>query len=426
MAGANNEMLKSFKHEWINHINTELLPFWFDRAMDRKNGGFITQFDRQGNDAGTDEKSIIAQARMTYAISAAARAGFDSERTLEFARHGAKYLTQKMWDNEHGGFYWMTDRAGRVTIDKKIAYGQSFGIYALSEYYLASGDEAGKDYAVKAFETLLAKAADIRFGGFFEMFSRDWTLAGPGVEGGDRKTLDVHMHLMEAFTTLLEATGLDAVRRRLEEVISLLTTVIYSPETGAGKPQFRADWKNAPQIKFNIIWGWDRFQDGGAKANAEDNFSYGHDMEFMWLLLEALRILKTGHEPYEKLFRSILNHVLNYGIDHEYGGVYVEGPLDGPAHDLEKEFWQQAETLIGLLDAYRLFKDERIIEAYSLVHRFVFDEMIAHDVGEWLPLLERDGTPIWTHMGTSWKINYHTLRCAIMCVKRIDSLLSLE
>jgi len=56
----------------------------------------------------------------------------------------------------------------------------------------------------------------------------------------------------------------------------------------------------------------------------------------------------------------------------------------------------------------------------------VFDKMIAHDVGEWLPLLERDGTPIWTHMGTSWKINYHTLRSAIMCIKRIDSLIGIK
>jgi mannobiose 2-epimerase len=83
---------------------------------------------------------------MTYARSAAARAGYEMERALEFARHGAKYLVEKMWDEKHGGFYWMTDRKGRVTIDRKIAYGQSFGIYAMSEYYLATGDETGDEF----------------------------------------------------------------------------------------------------------------------------------------------------------------------------------------------------------------------------------------------------------------------------------------
>ncbi len=417
------QKLQSYKEEWNSHINNELLPFWFDRAMDKERGGFITQFERNGKDAGTDEKSLIAQARMTYAMSAAARAGYQIERTLEFAHHGAKYLISRMWDNSNGGFFWMTDRSGNVTIDKKIVYGQSFGIYALSEYYLATNDKLALEFAKKAFELLLSNAADIRYGGFFEMFSNDWVLAGPGSAGGDRKTLDVHMHLMESFTTLYKATNLDSVRRRLEEIISLLTKVIYSPRTGVGKPQFAENWKPAPQIKFDVIWGWDRFQGEGFKANADDNFSYGHDMEFLWLLLEALRSLNADVGKYKKLLKAIAGHVLAYGIDHEYGGVYVEGPLDGPAHDLQKEFWQQAESLIGLLDCHMLFNEEGFLEAYEAVHRFVFDKMIAHDIGEWLPLLERDGKPIWTHMGTSWKINYHTLRCAINCIKRIDALI---
>jgi mannose 2-epimerase len=197
----------------------------------------------------------------------------------------------------------------------------------------------------------LANATDVRYGGFFEMFSNDWVLAGPGPAGGDRKTLDVHMHLMEAFATLYEATNLNSVRRRLEEIVLLLTKVIYSPKTGAGKPQFTRNWKPAKQIKFDIIWGWDRFQKEGVKVNTDDNFSYGHDMEFLWLLLEALNALKADIGLYKKILQAITNHVLNYRIDYEYGGVYVEDPLVGPAHDLQKEFWQQAETLIGLLDS---------------------------------------------------------------------------
>jgi mannose 2-epimerase len=120
------QKLQSYKKEWKNHINNELLPFWFERAMDKKRGGFITQFDRNGDDVGTDEKSLIAQARMTYSMSVAARAGYQTDRALEFAHHGAKYLIGKMWDNTNGGFFWMTNRNGNVTIDKKIAYGQSF------------------------------------------------------------------------------------------------------------------------------------------------------------------------------------------------------------------------------------------------------------------------------------------------------------
>jgi hypothetical protein len=33
------------------------------------------------------------------------------------------------------------------------------------------------------------------------------------------------------------------------------------------------------------------------------------------------------------------------------------------------------------------------------------------------------GEPIWTHMGHSWKINYHTVRSMVQAVQRLDSLL---
>jgi len=41
---------------------------------------------------------------------------------------------------------------------------------------------------------------------------------------------------------------------------------------------------------------------------------------------------------------------------------------------------------------------EKYWQAYQNVHRFVFDKMIHHKVGEWWLLLTRHGEPIWTHM----------------------------
>jgi mannobiose 2-epimerase len=47
----------------------------------------------------------------------------------------------------------------------------------------------------------------------------NWTVSKPGFEGGDRKSLDAHMHLMESFTTLYEASGTDVHRRKLLEIV---------------------------------------------------------------------------------------------------------------------------------------------------------------------------------------------------------------
>lgn len=418
----NKQELIQLKNEAKNHLVKELLPFWTSRMIDEKNGGYITHFDKMGNDTGEDEKSLIAQTRCLYTLSSAHRAGYGNGKLAELARHGVDFLIEKMWDKEHGGFFWMLDRKGNVKIDQKIIYGHSFAIYSLSEYTLATGDKRGIEYAEKVFDLLQKYCVDSMYGGYWEMFLRDWTLCGPDSQGGDRKTLDVHMHLMEAFTTLYECTGQDVHRRKLLEVIDLLLHRFIHPQYKTGIPQFYRDWSVAPQIKFDIIWGWDRFSEDGQKGNATDNTCYGHNAEFAWLLNHALEILKDDPKNFLDLFRTIYDHIIDNGIDYEFGGVFVEGPHSGGVYDHEKEFWQQAEVLIGLLDAVILLGDEKYLEAYKNVHRFVFDKVINKGVGEWYPLLTRRGEPIWTHMGHSWKINYHTVRAMIQSIKRMELL----
>ena len=414
------------RDEAHRHLTGELLPFWLTRCRDDVHGGFITHFDRHGSDTGEDQKSLIAQTRTIFTMASAHRAGYGGGVCADFARHGVDFLLARMWDPQGGGFYWTVDRRGAVQRDEKILYGLSFAIYALSEYTLATGDDRGLEYAQRTFDLVQRHCADPVYGGYFEMFGRDWQRCGPGSAGGDRKTLDVHMHLMEAFTTLYECSRDAAHRRALLEDIEILTRRVLHPEHATGIPQFWADWRVAPQIRFDVVWGWDRFVEGGKKPHADDNTSYGHNVEFAWLLLHALAMIGEQSEPYHGLIRKQLDHAVAAGIDREYGGVYVEGPHDGgPAYDTEKEFWQQAETLIGMLDGCLLFGGDSYWTAYERVHRFVFDKVVNPEAGEWWPLLSRDGnTPIWTHMAHSWKVNYHSVRSMIQSIVRLDRLMA--
>jgi len=420
--GIDRDQVSACLDECKKHFTTELLPFWLDRCKDDANGGFITHFDKDGKDTGEDEKSALAQLRTVYSMSAAHRAGFGGGRCAEYARHGVDFLIEKVWDKQHGGFYWTTNRKGEVAIDKKIMYGLSFGMYAMAEYTLATGDPRGQEYAEKTFDLVKKYAADTMYGGYFEMFERNWDLCGPGPQGGDRKTLDVHMHLMEAFTTLYECTGKSIHRRTLLEDIDLLFTRILHPKYATGIPQFTVDWKVAPQIKFDIVWGWDRFAEGGAKPNAEDNTSAGHNVEFAWLLAHATDVLGGHWDQCKGVIKKAMDHGRDNGIDPEFGGVYTEGPHAGGVYDMEKEFWQQAEVMIGMLEGCLRFGPAEYWPSYLNVHRFVFDKMIHHPVGEWWPLTTREGQPIWTHMSHSWKVNYHTIRCMIECIRRLKKL----
>jgi len=417
--------IADWKKEMTEHLTNELLPFWTSRCWDEEWGGFRTQFGAKGEDTGVDEKSLLAHMRTIYSLSLAADHGFDKDGICrDLAGRGVKHAIDHYWDPVYGGFYWLFDRKNKVLIDKKILYGHSFAIYALATYSKVFDDPLALHYAEACFDLLQKYAAETTYGGYLEMFERDWKLCGPDSQGGDRKTLDVHMHLMEAFTALYAASGKEIHRRKLEEIIEILMVKILHPTYRTGIPQFFRNWKIAPQIKFDIIWGWDRFSEGDAqKPNALDNTSYGHNVEFFWLLLEALRIMNADPKPYLSTFHAILEHALAHGVDRQYGGIYVEGSHDGSkVYDMAKEFWQQAEFLTGMLDAYLFYGEERYLDVYENVHRFVMDKMIRHDIGEWLPLLEREGKPIWTHMSHSWKVNYHTIRAAVLSIDRLEKI----
>ena len=408
--------------QWLaevqDHLRDELLPFWRAHGLDTKHGGFLTYFDAQGRPTGETVKTLVCQTRMIYTFSSIHRAGLDDGKFLEMAQNGVEFLIERFWDDTHAGWYWTTDQDGTPLNQSKLAYGHSFAMYALSEYGMASGDLRGMEWAVRTFETFQTFAADNHHGGYYEFFERDWSKKKPGAYGGDRKSFDVHMHLMEAYTNLYEASGAQIYRDKTKEMIALLFDRIIHPEFGTGVAQFLPDWTEQRAIIFRDVWGSDR-DVGENEGRPLNNTSFGHNVEFAWLLKHTIDILGLDLDDYRERLRKLYDHCVAYGIDYERGGVYCEGPHDGPARERNKEFWQQAECLVGMLDAYLVFKDDRYLEAYEKVHRFVMDYVINHEVGEWYPLFDECNNRLWDYMGHAWKINYHTVRSMIQSERRL-------
>lgn len=402
------------------YLHNQLLPFWLDNSIDREFGGFLSYFDRDGKPTGKTDKTLICQLRMIYTMSHSHRNGLGGGQCLSAAQQGVDFVTKHFWDRSHGGWYWISDRSGRIIKDSKIMYGQSFGVYALAEYGLASGDPRGREYAEMTFDVIQRSAADCQYGGYWEMFHRDWSLKAGGVYGGDRKTLDVHMHLMEAYTTLYELTGTPSHRRKLEQVIDLLVYKMMHPRFGTGIAQFDAQLNPLRAILFQDVWGSDRAAE--EEARPLNNTNYGHNIEFCWLLKLALDTLKNDITPYLDVIRKNVDQAHEYGVDWEYGGIFVEGPNDGPALQTLKEFWQQAEALTGFLDAVLIFQERKYWDAFVNTFDFVWNKNINHNVGEWYALLERDGRVKWDYLGHEWKISYHTVRAVIETIARLKQI----
>ena len=405
-----------------SYLRGTLLPFWLDRAPDPEYGGFLSYFDRYGRATGETTKTFLMQIRMLYTLSSTHRFGYGGGRCAELARSGARFIADHYWDARYGGWYWIADRSGNPTVLDKVGYGQCFGIYAFSEYYLATGDPLGKEMALRSYDAVCRHMADTRFGGYLELLTRDWQPQPGGAYGGDRKSLDVHMHMMEALTSFYAMTGLPSHRRRLLEVIDLILSRMLNPENGLGWIQFTYDFQPLQRIIFATEWGRDAHPAEGSAAPM-DQTSPGHNVELAWLLLHAADELSVPRERYAAVVRPLFDHCVKYGIDATYGGVYADTPMACPTTQTEKQFWQQAEVLIGMLDAYALFQDETYWQAFRNIYDFLFDKMVVMPAGgEWYERVSREGQPLDTALGHAWKINYHSVRSMVQTILRLRAL----
>jgi hypothetical protein len=166
---------------------------------------------------------------------------------------------------------------------------------------LATGDERGLDYAERTFDLLQRYCVDAARGGFYENLEPDWQLSPSGFCAGDRKSLDIHMHLLECLTVLAQASGKEIHRRRLEEVIHVILTHMIDPAHGCGGNQYDLAFNPIPAIAIRRTFNAER--EGELVAAPTDTTSYGHNIELAWLLVRAGEILgKPRHTPIWVLF----------------------------------------------------------------------------------------------------------------------------
>lgn len=415
------EQLQRAYEEIKKHVDGEMLPFWETRGVDETFGGYLVCYDENGVAKEREDKYIVTQTRMIWAYSYYARK-YGKKEYLPKAKQGVEFFIRCFWDEEYGGWYWKTTREGKVLDNGKVVYGQTFAIYALAEYTLASGDPIGLMYAEKTFDLLQKYCADTRYGGYFENLERDFTLAEPGFAAGDLKSLDIHMHTLEAFTTLYECSGKEIHKRKLLEVIGVILDHMVNQEIGCGYNQFDIRFNRKPAINIRRTWNAER-ETGEVIDTPQDTTSYGHNMELAWLLRRAAEVMGDSQGTYDVLCKKLVDHGLKYGFDQERGGVYRDGPHQGAPLVRDKEWWQNCESLVGLLDTYEVTKEDVYLQAFLKNWEFDNTHMIHHEVGEWYQLLAEDGGVLVALMGNPWKAMYHTGRAMLECVLRLEKIL---
>ena len=385
----------------MNNLQTQVLAKWFPAAINREQGGFDQNFAYDWSKLPGSERSIVYQSRLTWtAAQAALRLPGEEFIYRNFARHGIEALSKQMWDAQNGGFYWQVDGGVADRQGEKHVYGNAFAIYALSAAYRATKDPSALRLAQQDF-FWLEHAHDAKNKGYFEALRRDGTpiLAPVSDEQmsdyiGTRygyKSMNTHIHLLEAYGALYEVWPEPKLKTRLNELFELVRDKI-AVEPGALNQYFTLDWRPIP---------------------AED--SYGHDIETAYLLTEAAHILGRDNDPKAKrAARMLVDHTLDVAFDKELGGIANDGGVFGGIHNPDKVWWSQAEALNALLLMHELYgtgpnADPRYWQAFLKQWNFIRQYQIDPVNGGWFSYVKADGTPPEATRVKSdrWTESYH-------------------
>jgi cellobiose epimerase len=396
------KILMEYQRE-MHHELDNILTYWKEHTPDLLNGGFIGKIDHDNKAYPEAPKGSVLNCRILWAFSAAYQLTHNREH-LEMATRAYEYISRFFLDATYGGVYWTVDHKGTPLDTKKQIYALAFAVYGISEFYKASPGEAVKQAAISLYRDIVAHSYDKNDGGYIEALSRDWKELGDlrlsPKDANERKSMNTHLHVLEAFANLYSIWPDEILKQQLEELIQLFLDHIISPET------------NHLVLFFDDKWN-----------KKSDVISYGHDIEAAWLVQEAAELV-DNKSLLEKVKRQsiLLAEAAAKGLDAD-GGLWYEYD---PAEDhwiRQKHSWPQAEAMVGFLNAWQISGNQEYLHRSWKSWQFVKEYMLDKKGGEWYWGVEADYIPMTKEDKAGiWKCPYHNSRACIELIRRITSL----
>ena len=389
------------KQEVQDVLQTNILPFWLDKMIDRENRGFYGRIDGHGVLHPDAEKGAILNARILWTFSAAYRV-LKRPEYLAAATRAKDYILEHFYDKEFGGIYWSLDCLGRPKDTKKQFYAIGFASYGLSEYARATADREALDYAIRLFECIEQHSLDRKDNGYIEACTREWgkieDMRLSDFDANYPKSQNTHLHIIEPYTNLFRIWKDERLEKALRNLINIFTDKILNPETHHLDLFFDNDWtRGAGHLE-----------------------SYGHDIECSWLMHEAALVLGDEEvlrkvEPIVKLVAKASEKGLNAD-----GSMVHEANVDTGHVDDDLHWWVQAEAVVGFFNIYQYFGDEQALEKATHCWQYIKQNLIDNENGEWYWSRHADGTlNLEDDKAGFWKCPYHNGRMCLELIERI-------
>ena len=382
---------EKFLQEVRENLTSCILPYWLKLKDPR--GGFYGEVAPDGTVLYDAPRGVILNARIIWSFAAAYQA-LPETPYLVAAVHARDYFLNHFCDHKYGGVYWSVDAAGERLDTKKQLYAQGFAIYGLSELYKVTGDDEVLKNAINLYRVVETYFADKENGGYIEALARDFSpLEDMSLSAHDinaDKTMNSHLHVLEAYANLYQVWPDEELKEAVQKLLDLVGTRIMGAD-GHLQLYFRKDWSVMP---------------GGV--------SYGHDIETSWLALECADALKDIDVVNRvRPWALSMGKAGNEGLLPD-GSMRYEKLLDGK-YDDSRQWWVQAETVVGNLWLWKYHADPQGADRALAAWNYIRENLVDEKDGEWWWAVLEDGSRDLSQPKVGfWKCPYHNTR---MCLQ---------
>ncbi len=365
----------------------EILPEWRRHGVDPNSGAFVERRHLDGSPDTRAPRRFRVQSRQVFSFC------YATERKLIQGVEGlvsraAERMIADYWHDD-GGWVFEVAPDGTVSDSRRELYEQAFALLAFAWLYRAFRADQALAWIDRTLAFVDWRCGDPRYGGFLE-----------GVPPSLPRRQNPHMHLLEAFLALFQATGDEAWRHRAEAVIDLFQAHFFDAGTGTLREFFTLDWHPA----------------AGAEGALREP---GHHFEWVWLLLHYRRL--TGDEgvlePADRLYRT----ALEFGVDSPQDGIPAAFDVvdsSGTVVDHGKRLWPQTEAVKAHLARHELLGDAEAADRARAHLAMMFDHYLGADDPTWRDRLARDGRALSDHIPSSTL--YHLFLCVAETLRVLD------
>lgn len=393
--------LRNLREGMISELNESIIPYWTQKMYDNSKKTFHSRIDGKNNLIQNNYHSLILNTRLLWTFSAIYNQ-FDDVLLLEYINASFSQLEKYFYDIKYTGYFWSIEADGKKLDDSKKTYGQSFAIYALSESYRATLNPVMKKRAIDLFDMIDNVGYDFKSNAYYESFTANWQkqhdVRLSDQDPQELRSTNTHLHLIESFANLYRIWPDSVLKSRLDKLLRIFIEKVYNKDGAYFHAFFDEDWNPKPF-----------------------DYSFGHDIETAWLMLDAARLLKNDDliKKCEEILISVSDNLLSLGLDKDFGGVCNKFNAN-KITDSDKHWWVQAESIVGLVYAYQISSDSIYLDAATDIWTFIENLIIDKKNGEWFFKVNKKGEPYFEDdKAGPWKCPYHTSR-SILEVNRIS------